>query len=454
MKKISLFVIGILVLSGFGASVISEDTNDERVVTESIVFSEPIIFEHNQYVEVHLDETTSYLRDPGSPLLPMYTKLFTFPTGTTIKDVCCTFSSVEQISLSKEVIPASKPTPVSSFKAGSKKEVLLKSNKVYSSENLYPETRFNYRLGTGLDGNTPVLFVAIQYSPIVYSPQRNILYYTPETTIKITYESSQQVICSADEYDLVVIASSDFSEALQPLINHKNGLGLTTTLKTTEEIYAEYSGRDEAEQIKYFIKDALETLGVDYVLLVGSIYKLPMRISMVSLWHFEGDTLTDLYYSDVYNETGGFSSWDTNDNDNFGEDDDDVDLYPDVHIGRLPCDSIEEVDVIIDKIIHYETGTYEQDWFSDMIFIGGNTFRWSPGNEGEENNEIIMEIMSDFDPTTIWTSLRNFNRKTINNAINEGAGFLDYSGHGFEHGMGTYPPYLGGFKLKLNTKKI
>ncbi|GAH07625.1 unnamed protein product, partial [marine sediment metagenome] len=83
----------------------------------------------------------------------------------------------------------------------------------------------------------------------------------------------------SDEYDLVVIAPSEFTVSMQPLIQHKNTHGLTTTLMTTEEIYDEYSGRDEAEQIKYFIKDALETLGVEYVMLVGSIYKLPMRIS-------------------------------------------------------------------------------------------------------------------------------------------------------------------------------
>ena len=447
MKNIAFLVVGILLMSGLSVNAISEKNNDERVVLESIVFSEPNIFEHDQYIELHLNEATSSLREPGSPLLPIYTKLFTFPAGTTIKNVRCTFSSVEEITLLKEVIPASEPTPISSLKMDIKEKPLIKNNKIYSNTNLYPETRFNYHLGAGLDGNTPVLFVAIQYAPLVYSPQKNMLYYTPEATIEITYEPSQSMICFNDEYDLVVIAPSEFSASLQSLIDHKNGFGLTTTLKTTEEIYAEYPGRDEAEQIKYFIKDALETLGIDYVLLVGSIYKVPMRLSKVSLWSFESDTLTDLYYSDIYDEYGGFSSWDTNHNDNFGENDDDVDLYPDVHLGRLACDSLEEVDVVVDKIIHYETETYGMDWFSNMIFIGGNTFRWNPGYEGEENNEIIMEIMSEFNPTIIWTSLRNFNRKTINNAINEGAGFLDYSGHGFEHGMGTYPPFLNRLKF-------
>ena len=102
MKKVPLLVIGILILSGFGVSAISYDFNEENVVMESIVFSKPAINENDKYIEVHLEEATSYLREPGSPLLPMYTKLYKFPFGTTIKDVRCTFSSVEEITLIKE----------------------------------------------------------------------------------------------------------------------------------------------------------------------------------------------------------------------------------------------------------------------------------------------------------------------------------------------------------------
>ena len=147
----------------------------------------------------------------------------------------------------------------------------IKNNEVYSNANLYPETRVNYHLSAGLVCNVHVVFVAIQYSPIVYSPQKNILYYTPVATIKIAYEPSQSMIHFSDEYDLVVIAPSEFTASMQPLIQHKNTHGLTTTLMTTEEIYDEYSGRDEAEQIKYFIKDAIETWDITYVLLFGGL---------------------------------------------------------------------------------------------------------------------------------------------------------------------------------------
>ena len=48
--------------------------------------------------------------------------------------------------------------------------------------------------------------------------------------------------------------------------------------------------------------------------------------------------------------------------------------------------------------------------------------------------------MSGFVPTKLWTSDGTFTPRKINKAINKGAGFVDYSGHGFEYRFGTHPP--------------
>jgi len=115
-----------------------------------------------------------------------------------------------------------------------------------------------------------------------------------------------------NEYDMVIIVPEIFSTSMQPLINHKNSIDIQTILKTTEEIYAEYDGRDNAEQIKYFIANMEKSYGIKYVLLVGSIYKLPMRISCVEFAGMDWSLLTDLYYSDLYDTNRIFCSWDSN----------------------------------------------------------------------------------------------------------------------------------------------
>ncbi len=447
MKKIvPLLLIGILVTSSFGAAVAITDRSTSLSVDEYLQFSDPVLTDVDTFLSVQLQQATSYTTIPGEPVLPVYTKLFTFPFGTIISEVCFSAPLVHTITLRKQIIPAVPPTPISRTPWGSVNEKTVKNNAVYSDSKPYPVSRLDYRVGAGLQGNDHVVFVSVSYYPLQFVPQGDTLLFTPEVHITVNYKPTQYPVSFSNETSLLLIAPEEFTEALQPLLVHKNQYGVQTTVLSLEWIAEHATGRDLPEQIKYAIKDAIETESISSVLLVGGVDKLPIRQSYVQLWHWDEEMITDLYYSDIYNASGGFSSWDTNNNDQFGESTDHVDHYPDVHLGRLACASLEEVAIVVDKIIHYETETYGSDWFDTMIFIGGNTFRWSPGNDGEENNEILMDIMSGFSPKKIWTSLGNFNRVTISKTISEGAGFLDYSGHGFEHGMGTYTP--SGLKMK------
>jgi hypothetical protein len=272
---------------------------------------------------------------------------------------------------------------------------------------------------------------------------------------------------SNNEYDMVIIAPSLFSDTLQPLINHKNSIGMQTFLKITEEIYSEYEGRDKPEQIKYCIKDMIETYEIKYVLLIGDIQKTPIRKTEVNhIWGSPGyhflyqvdDIITDLYYADIYNSDGSFSSWDSN-NDNifseyylYNEGDtlgerviiDEVDLYPDVGVGRIPCETIEELDIVIHKIIVYETQD-NNDYFSNIILAGSDGFP-EPGYQCEMVTERISEIMTDFNQVKLYESTNTLNPSSINREINNGAGFFICSSHGNPYAFHNY--------LKNNIKKL
>jgi hypothetical protein len=447
MKKIlTIVLIGIVLISGFGAAVSLKSHTDMRTIQEHLGFSDPLLSVQSTYLSVHISETTSYATEPGNPMLPVYTKLFTFPLGTVIGDVSFSTSTEQTIELSAPVLPAAQLQPISSSLPHSQTTIREKNSAIYNSKTSYPVSRLTYQIGAGLSGNTRVIFVSVQYYPLLYQPKQNTLIFTPDVTLTITYTPSTTPQVLSDDTKLLLIAPEEFASALQPLIDHKNLHGVETSLITLEWIADHATGRDLPEQIKYTMKAAIENDSISSVLLVGGVDKIPIRRSYVSFWHWDEEVITDLYYSDIYNYQGGFSSWDTNHNDQFGESSDQVDHYPDVHLGRLACASVQEVTLLVDKIIHYETETYGSDWFNTMIFIGGNTFPWSPGNDGEDNNEILMGIMSEFTPELIWTSLGNFNRLTISQTISDGAGFIDYSGHGFEHGMGTYTP--SGLQMK------
>lgn len=260
-----------------------------------------------------------------------------------------------------------------------------------------------------------------------------------------------------DEYDMVIIAPSLFSDALQLLIDHKNSIGIQTFLKTTEDIYSEYEGRDEAEQIKYCIYEYAKSLCIQYVLLIGDVDIMPIRKTEVNHiwpssdynWTQTDNIITDLYYADIYDLTGNFSSWDSNNDNIFSEYYlynlgtytservfvDEVDLYPDIGVGRIPCSNIDELEIVINKIITYETQT--NDWFYNIILAGSDGFP-EPGNQGEMITEQIAELMTGFTQIKLYESLKNLNPRSINREINNGAGFFICSTHGGPGGFHNY----------------
>jgi len=254
-----------------------------------------------------------------------------------------------------------------------------------------------------------------------------------------------------DEYDMVIIAPNTYSSYLQSLIDHKNERGVKTSLKTLEEIYDEFTGRDKPEQIKYFIKDAKENWNITYVLLIGGEAQLPSRYTHL---YYEYDYqnewifLSDLYYADIYDSHGNFSSWDSNKNDVFAEynwygNTDEIDLFPDVFIGRLACVNANELVDCINKIIEYEENeAFKQEWFTKLVVIGGDSLLGDEEqiDEGEYVNQAVIDILDGFTPNKVWASNGDlYQASNINDAINEGAGFIFFNGHGNLNMWATHP---------------
>ncbi len=394
MKSTIYFVIGLLIFSGFTTLGISNAVEKQGNLRFS--FSEPTIIEKEMFVELQSEGTESWILDAGSPMLPRRIETLAFPFGTTIQSIECVASGVQRKVVPQKIMPAPQPMPLSDeFTAVSDSQMNLE---IYGSTNLFPENWMSYHVGAGLDeNNIHKTFLTINTYPIRYEPASDIIYYAEDIDVTITYTTPDTTPFPANtDYDLVIIAPEKFSSALQPLIDHKISKGISTMLKTTEDIYAEYTGYDKPEQIKYFIKDALETYNTSYILLVGGLksriyavprdseslgskgWYLPVRYS--SLMTSPDDDpgyISDLYYADIYNATGGFCSWDSNGNHIYAEyggiNADKLDLYPDVALGRLSCRSVKEVNGVVDKIITYENSA-DPSWFNKFVLVSGDGF--------------------------------------------------------------------------------
>lgn len=481
MKYLSIFAVMLLLLSGMATFGISEKSQD--VASFSMDFSTMQIqteqVQNTQFSFVELNEPTGSLYHAGEPMLPKKTETFEFPFGTKITSVDYEISTVKSTVVNHQILPA--PNVV--VMDGSKQTGTYECNpSVYESDELYPVDWIHYRLGAGLNKNNDhTLFLTVEMFPVRYQPSENILNYVNHIDVSISYElpkDTEQV--TTDEFDMVIIAPESFALALQPLIDHKNSYDVKTYLKTTESIYSEYDGFDEAEEIKYFIKDAFDTEHITYVMLVGgmkSYFFGPSRDTAnigLSNWYVpvrytnnqemgpvhDPGFISDMYYADLYDAEGNFSSWDKDkygESDgiyakwsSFGRDQDVLDLYPDVYVGRLACRNTWEVNVMVDKIIEYETSTTPSaSWFNTMIGIGGDSHDDSGTNyiEGEVLCDHVFDTyMTEYEAVKLYASNRYDqpdyipNDEAIVREVSNGVGFLLFDGHGSPGSWNTHWP--------------
>jgi|GEM_PF-280532 len=506
-KIIILFCIILLLLPSIIALEYRQNEKQEfiqKTQTCTIYHKNMEISKINNYISINLENSNTYTTEEGHPKLPMATQVFTFPLETRVNMVSCAFSDVEEEIISTSIEPV--PQSIPKVKNQLYKDALFFNktkinHDIYQTDQWYPPIQYSSNTHVVLIDGLRMLQVIVYIYPIQYNPVTNILHYAKETKITIEYEEPYIDTNTKDTVDMVIITPRKFVSAALPLLLHKNAHGISTKIKTVESIYHDAFlgkyldiGRDPAEKIKYFIHYAIEQWDITYVLFIGGHthqsqrWEVPVRYSNLHDRSFWNDTyVTDLYYADIYryNESTSsleFEDWDSNQNDIIGEwtwifdpergwwydldKKDNLDLYPDVAIGRLACRTLTEVKSIVDKIIHYERKTYGKEWFNRIICAGGDTVPFSDGIcEGEIETSLGASFLDPlgFSSTKLYVSQDTLTPQSVVRELRKGAGFIYLSGHGTPLEWCTHPSSDGDtwidvytFKLKpaFNTYKL
>lgn len=450
MRKILLLlIIAVVTISSVQTITSKESANFTEQKTLTFHNLKPI--DKGNYITMELEDAdTPFIRE-NHYIVPSKIEMFTFPYGTTIDSISVTPRNICELYLENaiEVAPSARlvgetdtdktPTEIS---------------KPISLSNWY-----SYDLGSGIVNNVHYLIVKVQLFPVLYMPNTQSIQWAEHLSIDISYTTTpNRYICNSldESYDLIILTPSEFANELEPLVTHKNNRDISTKLVTLSDIYNgiyfPIQGRDNQEMIKYFIKDAFEQWDIRYVMLVGGFDQFPARYTNVYVNYGQGDSesfVSDLYYADILDENG-FCSWDSNRNDLFGEFDwgnthetDDVDIYPEVGLGRLACISENQVTTVVNKIIQYETGeSYKKDWFGTVCYCGGDTFPGDSGaiDEGEYFCDYISNFMSGFSSNKLYVTqgtLRTVG--DIYDGLDDGSGFWVLAGHGNPTSWSTHP---------------
>ncbi len=255
---------------------------------------------------------------------------------------------------------------------------------------------------------------------------------------------SNQNLHALKNIDYVLISPAEFvGEATRLAQAHEQKEGITWAVVTDQQVYNEFSsGTPDATAYRWLMK-MLYDRGTN-----GN--EKPSWLCLVGDGTFDNRKLltasghnTLLTYQ-AKNSTVETKAYATDDyfgflDDNEGESD--TQGRMDIGVGRLPVNSLEEATQVVDKLVAYITNTEPGKWKQQLIFLaddGDHNLHTRVAEEGGERvrrknpDFVVNKIYLDAYPQETDASGESYPlaKNKLDNLLQNGALFLNYSGHG------------------------
>lgn len=250
--------------------------------------------------------------------------------------------------------------------------------------------------------------------------------------------------------EYLIITNAAMAAQMQRLADWRTRTGVPTVVRTLEFIQTTYPyGVDLQDRIRRFIKDAYLQWGTTHVLLGGDTEVIPARYGFTTF--FSGNYIpSELYFSDLD------GNWNADGDSLFGEafqdstnQGDQLNLLPDLYVGRAPVSNVAQAQVFVDKTLQYSRtplGDYEdralfaaevlfpQDWNPNLsISLDG-------ANDAESAIRKLtpeMKRLRLYENYTAYDSVGALQetRATVLDSLNIGRGIFHHVGHGYRNSM-------------------
>ena len=341
MKRIifSILITGIMLTTVFSvcfsATAVYLDQNkktDDNQISMSYSFKGPTVEKVEEDGTVYdrlIMEDSPCGGNPGEPSLPKKGAKILLPQCTKVSEIKGSHDKPVSLGLGFMVEPVAEPVPLSMINSATPPQP---DSAIYSSTEMFPGELFT-EVGTYNFRGYKILVLTLH--PVQYIPFSGELLYYPNLMVTVetvedahdttlfrslakdevgimgqidngenvgTYQEPGEspLTLGSGNYDLVIITKDLLKNSFGPLKNAHDNTGVSTVIKTVEEIYSEYDGVDDAEKIRNFVIDAYNNWNIEYVLLGGDDDIIPER----ALWtpvDYEGGMCkhlpSDLYYA-------------------------------------------------------------------------------------------------------------------------------------------------------------
>lgn len=402
---------------------------------------------------------------PGQPELPYIPVRLLVPMGEKVMSVNVDFGMNANVIDNVELKHVDAQQPLSgAFTVNSDRDEVL-----YNTDSFFPEQRFNV-LGTQRSKGYDILLINVY--PYTYNPVSHQLKWIDSFEVNVETEQSRalsteqnamllndsetrdrirqivhndneitsyqkgNVSCgrtlvnAAEPFDMIIITDDIRAPWFNEFVEWKNDQGISTEIFLTTDIYLNYTGDDFQDMIRAFILDAYVTYSVTdtplkYVILGGDDEIIPIR----KVYGEVGNTIdytmpSDLYYSNLD------GNWDADSDGIYGEVNDDVDMYPEIAIGRIPAEDEFEFQNFFNKNYYYVDNVSVSD---DMALMIGENLNNNPLTWGGDYKDEIVPIIDDgIHIAKLYDRLNNFNSENVKDAINMGVSIINHMGHSNE----------------------
>jgi hypothetical protein len=238
-------------------------------------------------------------------------------------------------------------------------------------------------------------------------------------------ENSKQTgsnLKSEDVQYVIITNSTNYYSNFFPLAEWKTKKGVPARIVDDGWIKNTYTGNDTQEKIRNFIRDAVNTWETEWVLLGGDISVIPYRGGYGKVGSYPADSLpTDLYYSDLD------GNWDADADKTYGETTDNVNLYPDVYVGRAPVETTAQVDNFVSKTMYYERNV-SSGYQLEMLFMAE---KLDTNTDAGISKDYIgtQFVPTRFNITKLYQTRNNLSKSSALYEMSQGKGIINHAGH-------------------------
>ncbi|HEC86722.1 MAG TPA: hypothetical protein ENI49_02475, partial [Thermoplasmatales archaeon] len=444
MKKkiVSYFVVWIVLFSICSTMSFSEEKNALKV---NYGFFQPTTKAIKDYQVLEIPGLHPYI-EPGKPIVPVKITKILIPQGKKVASVNVITGKEKSLGKGFNIEIAKEPKPTDAEN----------EDTTPTFSGTFPKVKYEV-LPVQMFRGYKIL--PVRLFPVKYSSENGEVTYVQSMEIVVQLENDgvtpirgfeedeklvKKIVDNIDavntykvktsptqSLEYVIITNDTLAPTFQAYADWKTAHGTATTVVTTSYIYTNYTGIDDQEKIRNYIKDAYTTEGISYVLLGGDVDIIPHRGMYVYAGsNSDNDIPCDMYYGALD------GTWDKDGDGIYGEAADEggsageeADFFAEVYVGRAPVNTVEEAQNFINK-----TENFSANFKALMIGtkLNDDPLTWG----GDYKDEIKAYIPYEYSTSTLYERDGTGSTSAVVNALNSGENIVNHMGHGWNGGFG------------------